>query len=179
MIQGRYKEALADCDAASKLAPKEARPHFIRGLIQYNFGFLRKARVDFKKALTRATYEPDYIRLYYCLTAQRLKQRDRAIAELKAYYEAKKDDPDPWYTQVVKFVCGDITEEAFLASAQAETPKKTSERQCEAYFYAGALREVAGQPQEARKLYLECARTGVRNFIEYETSRIALKRIPR
>ena len=94
-------------------------------------------------------------------------------------FEAKKDDPDPWYTQVVKFLCGDITEKEFLDSARAETPKKTSERRCEAFFYAGAMREVAGQPKEARKLYLECARTGVRNFIEYETARIGLKRIPR
>ena len=98
-------------------------------------------------------------------------------AALKAL--AEKDDPDPWYTQVVKFICGEIAQEAFLAAAQAETPKKTSERQCEAFFYAGALREIAGQPKEARKLYLACAKTGVRNFIEYETSRIALKRIPR
>jgi lipoprotein NlpI len=179
MVQGRYEEALADCDAASKLASKEARPYFIRGLVQYNFGFFRKARIDFKKALKRVTYEPDYIQLYYCLTQHRLKQSDRATAELKAYYEAKQDDPDPWYTQVVKLILGDITEAEFLASAEAETPKKTSERRCEAYFYAGAMREIAGKPKEARQLYLECARTGVRHFIEYETSRIALKRIPR
>jgi tetratricopeptide (TPR) repeat protein len=176
MLRGDHEAALADCKTAARIAPKNAHPYFIRGLVEYNFGQYKKARVALRKAVTRADYEPDYIQLYLCLAKLRLRMQARAVADLKTYYQAKQKDPEPWYAQVVGFLTGEIGEEEFLAAAKDETPKKTRERQCEAFFYAGTLRDVAGDVAGARKLFKQCLRTGVWNFIEYETSKVALRR---
>jgi len=173
-LQGDYAGAVVDCDKAVKLDPKNYHPYFIRGLVHYDFGNYRKARLDLLKAIKRAPGEPDYTHLYMCLTYRRMRQPERAVDELQAYVASKNEKLDAWYASVVKFLTGEIEEDAFLDSARDETPKKTNERRCEAYFYAATLRAVAKDKEGAHALYKKCVATRVRSFIEYESATIAL-----
>jgi lipoprotein NlpI len=99
------------------------------------------------------------------------------VAELKAYVAAKKEPADPWYLKIVAFLCGELDEPAFLAAATAETPKQTRERRCEACFYAGTMRLLRGDREEALRLFRECVDTQVHDYIEYETSSIELTKL--
>ncbi|MFQ5474121.1 MAG: hypothetical protein ACE5FA_14725, partial [Dehalococcoidia bacterium] len=74
------------------------------------------------------------------------------------------------------FLTGAIGEKAFLGSAKGDTPKQTREQECEAYFYAGTLRDIAGDEAKALEYFKACVETGVSNYIEYETSSTILKR---
>jgi len=178
MVRGDKEGALADCERAEDIDSKSDRPFYIGGLVHYNFGDYRKARRDFLKAIRRASYEPDYAQLYLFLARSRIPQfRERAPGELKAYYDGKEKEPDAWYTTVVKFLTGEIDEKAFLAAATDETPKKTRERRCEAYFYAGTMRLIAEDEAGARRNFENAVETGVRNFIEYQSAVVELKRM--
>jgi len=178
MLAGLYDEAKEDCAAAIKLAPKDSYPYYTLALVHYNFGNYQQARIECLKAISRATYEPDYLQLYVTLAKLRLKSYDdaRAIRELKEYWQGKKEEPDAWTARVVQFVCGELDEEKLLAAAEGDTPKQTRERECEAHFYAGTLREIAGDAEAARSHFEACVATGVSNFIEYESATVYLRR---
>jgi len=171
--------ALEDCDAAREVDPLHHYPYYIRGLVRYNYGEFRRARSDFRKAIRKMRAkggEPDYVQLYVCLVQRRLGNHEEAIADLTAYYESKEKTPDPWYTKVVRFLTGKTDEKTFLASAAAESPKRTREQRCEAYFYAGTMRLVNGDEKTALACFEKSVDSGIIDFIEYETSRIALAR---
>jgi lipoprotein NlpI len=76
----------------------------------------------------------------------------------------------------VKFLCEEMDEKTFLTAAKDATPFKTNERRCEAFFYAGSLREMAGDEDGARQLFRKCVETNVRSFIEYQSASLRLKR---
>ena len=175
-LAGDYPGALADCKKAVAINSKDSNPYFIRGLIHYDFKNYRKALLDLKKAIKRANYEPDYIWLYHALTRMRLKEKERGQTELKEYVAQKKEKPTPWFLTVVKFLTGELSEADFLAAAKDETPKTTSERRCEAYFYAGTLRAAAKDAKGALELFRKSVATRVRSFSEYESSSIEIQR---
>lgn len=175
-LAGNYEGALADCDVAADLDKRNARPFLIRGLIQYDFGHFRKARIDLYKATKRAkgVFEPDYIMLYQCLVRLRRNQAEKGRAELAAYFASKKKKASRWYAEVVKFLTGKIGEKEFLEAAESSVPKTTAEQRCEAYFYAGTVRLANKDDEGAHALFKKCVETNVRSFIEYESATIAL-----
>ncbi len=177
MLFHDFKRALEDCDAARKIDPKHYYPYFIRGLVKYNYGKFRPARADMRKAIKKMEamgQEPDYLHLYLCLVQRRIGKHEEALADLKKYYAQKKKKPEEWYTQIVSFLTGKIDEATFLKSAVDETPKRTRERRCEAYFYAGTCRLIDGDKTKANVYFREAIDTDVISFMEYETSKIAL-----
>ena len=90
MLAGQYDEAKEDCAAAIRLAPKDSYPFYTLALVHYNFGNYQQARIECLKAISRATYEPDYLQLYITLAKLRLRSYDdaRAIRELQEYWDS-------------------------------------------------------------------------------------------
>jgi lipoprotein NlpI len=175
-MAGDYDGAVEDCDKAVECDPDQFHGYYIRALVHYDFGNYRKARLDLLKSVKRAPGDADYQNLYLCLIRMRQDRWDRGIKELKEHFAKKEHEPEEWYATVVRFLCKEIDEEAFLAAAKDETPKKTRERQCEAFFYAGTVRLAAGDEEGAREFFRKSVATEVRTFIEYESSVIELKR---
>ena len=106
---------------------------------------------------------------------RRQKMPERAIKDLKEYVASKEKPLKPWYAIVVKFLCDEMGEEEFLASAKDQTPFRTAQRRCEAFFYAATLRRIAGDEEGARDLFKKCVATNVRDFIEYQSATMALR----
>ncbi|MDH3593020.1 MAG: hypothetical protein OER88_14130, partial [Planctomycetota bacterium] len=178
MVKGNEAGALADCDAVVKMAPKNYATYYTRARVLYNFGKFRKARLDMMKAIKRATYEPDYLHLYLFLSQSRIGSfKERAPGQLKHYVANKEKDADAWFLKIVAYLTGELPEEKFLEAATDATPKKTAERRCEAFFYAGTMRLVHGDKETAKRHFKASIATEIRNFIEYESATIELARL--
>ena len=67
-----------------------------------------------------------------------------------------------------------MKEEAFVASAKAENANVAREQECEAAWYAAAVRLLDGDAAGAKPLLDRCIATDVRNFIEYGSAQAAL-----
>ncbi len=168
------KKEEADADAARSVEMDDnARTHAERGRYWFDTGRSKEAAADFAKAVEKDPEDQDYTRLFLFLARSKLGERDAAVAQLKAYADgrARKDD---WYARIAAFLTGQMKEEAFLASANAENAYLAREQECEACWYAGAARLLSGDAAGAKPLLERCIATDVRNFIEYGSARAAL-----
>ena len=76
---------------------------------------------------------------------------------------------------ILRFLVGQTSEPAFLASAVDENRDKELERRCEAYFYAGSKRLLDGDKSVAADYFEKCIGTGKKSFTEYGSALAELK----
>jgi lipoprotein NlpI len=67
-----------------------------------------------------------------------------------------------------------MKEEALLAAAKSDNEHQAREQECEAGWYAGAMRLLDGDAAGAKPLLERSVATDVRNFIEYGSAKMAL-----
>lgn len=115
----------------------------------------------------------DYSKLYFFLARARLGERAHAARQLKAHADGlgKKDD---WYAHLAYFMCGQRKEEQLFAAAKSPNSQLAREQECEACWYAGAIRLLDGDTAGAKALFERCVQTDLRSFIEYESAKMAL-----
>jgi lipoprotein NlpI len=65
-----------------------------------------------------------------------------------------------------------------LAAAKDADLKKAAKQRCEAYFYLGQQALIAGQPDEARRLFQLALVPKLAGFTEYRGAQLELKRLP-
>ena len=168
------KEA-AEADVAQAVEQKPVQPttYEERGRYYYDTGRPKEAVADFVLAVKADPKGQDYTRLFLFLARAKLGERTEAAAELKAYADGreKKDD---WYGKVTAFLSGQMKEDAFLAAAKDGNEIRAREQECEACWYAGAVRLLDGDTAGAKALLDRCVATDVRNFIEYGSAKAAL-----
>ncbi len=153
-------------------APPEALAE--TGRYYFDTGRAKEAAADFQTAVAADPAGQDYTRFYLFLARARLGERAVAAGELKAYVDrrAKTDD---WYSRVAGFLCGSLKEAELFAAAKSGNPQLAIEQECEACWYAGAVRLLDGDAAGAKALFERCVATDVRTFIEYESAKAALK----
>lgn len=167
------KEA-ADADAAKAGAGAARAEAFAeRGRYYYDTGRPKEAVADLAKAVQMDPRGQDYTRLFLFLSRAKLGARAEAAPELKAYADGRETKED-WYAKVAAFLSGQTKEEEFLAAAKAENVHLAREQECEACWYAGAVRLLDGDVAGAKALFERCVATDVRTFIEYESAKAAL-----
>lgn len=96
---------------------------------------------------------------------------ESANAELRAYLE-QRESSDEWGSKRVRFLLGEIGEDVFLQKT-ARAPAQL----CEAYFYSGLKRLLAGDKSGAMDLFDTCTRFEIRGFVEDQLARIKLKEL--
>lgn len=96
---------------------------------------------------------------------------ESANAELRAYLEERKSS-DEWGLKRAQFLLGEIGEDLFLHKT-ARAPAQL----CEAYFYSGLKRLLAGDKSGAMDLFDTCTRFEIRGFVEDQLARIKLKEL--
>ena len=94
---------------------------------------------------------------------------DGANAELRAYLNERKSTDD-WGSKRARFLLDEIDEDHFLR----KTARGAGEL-CEAYFYAGIKRLLAGDKSGAMDLFDTCTRFEIRSFVEDQLARIKMK----
>jgi tetratricopeptide (TPR) repeat protein len=94
-----------------------------------------------------------------------------ANAELRAYLDERKST-DQWGLKGARFLLGEIDEDLFLHKV-ARAPTEL----CEAYFYSGLKRLLAGDKSGAMDLFDTCTRFEIRGFVEDQLARIKLREL--
>jgi tetratricopeptide (TPR) repeat protein len=164
----------AEADAARAVEPP-ARADVLaeRGRYYFDTGRPKEAVADLSDAVAMDPKGQDYARLFLFLGRAKLGERALAAGELKAHLDGRKKRDD-WYSRVAGLLCGRLKEEDLFAAAKSENPQLAIEQECEACWYAGAIRLLDGDAAGAKALFERCVATDVRTFVEYESAKMAL-----
>ena len=172
--------ALADYDKGIDLATKPSGDYFHnRGCILYDMHQFEKARMDFQKSCelglkksSNNAYPHFRIYLIRCL----LNEAQAATDELTAYLaNPKAGILDDWALKIGRFLTGQLSEADFINAANDTNEKKDKSQHCEAWFYAGTKRLIAGDKATAQEDFKKCLATGLTHYFEYASSAAELK----
>lgn len=175
LLQGKTEECLKDSKAAIDAAKGSHQTHFSFGLLLFDMGKYKEAIESLRKAIELGGEDShEYGRFYIALSQYRLGQKDVAQKEMAAYLEKRKTKDD-WFVKVGGFLAGRIAEKELLDAAQNENKQTTREQSLEAYWYAAALALANGDTAKAKQYMTTCVEIKIHNFIEYQSSVLALK----
>lgn len=162
MALERFADAAAEYSAV--LAPEVgsdtgigAWARFYRGTVLWVLGRTRDAIEDHRaaRALVGRVWFTD-ARLYILL-------RDEGCTdEAERFLREARHNVMPgetWLSQVLACLAGELTPDALVAEALHDSDP---EHICEAYYYAGEVFRLAGNPARAALCFEECRRTGLR-----------------
>ncbi|APV49287.1 hypothetical protein BWI17_06080 [Betaproteobacteria bacterium GR16-43] len=204
---GKADEALADIRAAATLAPDErsiviglAEVHFgrgefaeaakvlekyasetgavpdlryKRGRVRFYLGDFNGAAEDFEANARESTgAERQYALLW--LQASLASKGVDPVATVRTF---DRSDTVRWPYPILQHVLGE-TDEATLLKAARDPDASTQKSQlCEAYFFAGLKKRIAGDNDGARRLFQSARYTKVTEYTEYRTAGFELERL--
>ena len=169
---GFLERAIADYDVAAGYAPDHAKTYNNRGNARFLLGHFAAAVADYQAALEIDPYD-----LYSMLWLYLAETRAGGDGEPALGTRGTAIDDGRWPMVVVSYYLGEASGDDVLAAAALADPVAQRERQCEAYYYLGAGRLIAGDAEGARGLFREALATGVAHFVEYLGARIELGRM--
>jgi lipoprotein NlpI len=171
---GRYDEALADFERAGKLDPESAALARSRGHARFLRGDFRAAQADFRRAVELSRDEDQLHALIWLYFASA-----RLGGDARAVVEAVPADADPsqWPGPALMLLLGQATPEEMLAGAWSFDRKAEVLNLCEAYFFLGQYRLLAGDRDGARRAFQDAVATGAKHYLEYSSSKIELGRL--
>jgi lipoprotein NlpI len=176
--EGDMAGAMDDFNQAVRLDPNWGRAVMGRGYVQYNSQSFRAALSDFRRALELKGWDPDYIHFRIWLARCRLGEKDAATKELRDYFGTRNTGrPDGWQVQIGRFLAGQLAEADFLKAAESADKTKSDGQHCEAWFYSGSVRLLAGDKVGAKDAFEKCLATGTCTFGEWISAKAELKQL--
>jgi tetratricopeptide (TPR) repeat protein len=165
---GAFGDAISDYDLAIKSNSLEPDAHFGRGVAKQIRGSFDEALADFVRSgqLAPPGGIRDYAQLYIWLIRLRSGQTVSANRELAAYLAERSPSKD-WVSTIGRFLLNGITETELFERARSSDPKKSRGLGCEAWYYAGMKRLIAGDRTTATDYFRKCLATGETLFNEY------------
>ena len=164
-FQGNLNDSLDQINQSINLQPNYAISYYIRGLIRKAQGQSLEATSDFQKAVE---LNFPFAAFWIWMAEQDLGRH--GIAELNLTNAMAKPDafkPDDWPTQIGNFLLGKMTQDQLIAKASEGDPAEIKDRLCQAWFYAGAVRHLAGDDKGARSCYFKAEDTDAKASEEY------------
>jgi hypothetical protein len=108
-----------------------------------------------------------YGHLWAWIAQSRLGQKDQADRDLSAYVKGlPASGQNPWPPTTASFFLGNTSEADYLAKAAASDPKERDGNLCEAWYYAGQSRLIAGDKTKAKEYFEKCEQTNQTGFFE-------------
>jgi lipoprotein NlpI len=89
----------------------------------------------------------------------------------------KAGKPDDWLSSIGGFLTGELSESDFLKRAADSDKEQDAVQHCEAFFYAGMKRLIAGDQRPARDDLQKCLATEVKDSLEYQSAAVKLRRL--
>lgn len=173
--KGDLDGAIADYTEAIKLKPDDVDSYNHRGYLRYALHNFRDALADFRKAAELNSAD-NYVPLQVWLIRTQLGETEAATKELKTYLASRTTDkPDDWLPKIGRFLAGELAELEFLAAAKNPDPKTEVGQLCEAYFYAGSKRLLAGDKTTATDYFRKAVATNKQDYTEYTRAIAELK----
>ena len=172
---GDFAGAVPDCDKGVELEPGTPEVYRNRGVLRQATGHWQEALEDYQRAIERGGGDDGYTQFYSWLERVRGGLREVADRELTDYM--RKMWPvmeEKWSGQVAGFLLGKVKEDAFLSAANASDANKDRGQHCEAFYYAGMVRLLAGDKDAAAEDFRRCLATGKQTFTEYQFAKAEL-----
>ena len=105
-----------------------------------------------------------------------LGEADTATTELQKYLSGRANGKtEDWVAKIGQYLAGQLAEREFLAAAKNADPKKEAGQLCEAYFYAGSKRLLAGDKAAAADYFQKSIATDMKDYYEYASAAAELK----
>ena len=166
---GRFDEALADFEQVRVLEPEAPGLYRSRGHTEFLRGDYRAALAYFQRvAERRSGADQLHAVIWVYLAAAHLGQDARAIiAALPA-----RADLSRWPGAAVMLMLGEATPEEMLAGAWSFERRTEVLNLCEAYFFLGHYRLLAGDREGARRAFQDAVATGIKDYLEYAYAKI-------
>lgn len=166
--------AIADYDQALKLNPQIVGYKAYDGRGNANF-LARKwtdASRDYKRACETSKRDQEYPRLLIWLIRSRLGEGEAANKELAAYYKTMSQG---WTSKIAAYLLGNLSEADLVAGAASTSTKTDRGQHCEARFYIGTKKLIAGDKPAAADYFKKCLATKQENLYEYQFAKGELK----
>ncbi len=176
---GDYAAALDSIDKYILIAGESHFGSMTRGVILYHLGNLEEARENLRRAVSHH-YEDsaDYAQYYLWLANARAGDREHANRVLREYLAATDSlGMGEWSPRIVSFLLGDSTEEELLEYAAGDAWQPAKEKLCEAYFYAGSVRLMAGDADTAAEYFQRAMDTRMFMYYEFNSAQEELRRL--
>jgi lipoprotein NlpI len=148
----------------------------VRGSVHHARRKWAEAAADFRKAGALSGAVRDSARFFLWSSVARGGDRAGADQELIASLEGGVESD--WTMTLARFLLGRQTEPELLEAAQrlqpGEDPEEGRARQCQARYYAGVVRLLAGDRTGARESFGACEASGLTLATEYQFAKAEL-----
>jgi tetratricopeptide (TPR) repeat protein len=177
--KGDLDAAISDYDQAIVLNPDDASTYTDRGSAKQAKGDFDGALADFDKAITLAkdnTGYSQYARFHRDFLQRRLHRGDTAADLAKTV--AKWNDG--WPKTIGLYLSNALPEKDFLAQTTQSDAQTVRAQQCEAYYFIGTTKLLAGDTAAAREFFGKCLATNATYgsaFIELSLARAEFARL--
>jgi tetratricopeptide (TPR) repeat protein len=175
---GDFEGAIADYNQAIQLNPKYFAAFEKRTLakqLEGNFQGALSGLVVLDE-IARCVDSQDYPHLYTWLVRARGGQLAEADRELAAYLGTRRNMAvADWISEIGRFLLDQISESDFLDDATSSDLEKDRAQHCEAWYYVGMKRLLAGDKKTAALYFDKCLGTQEKNFDEYILAQAELK----
>ena len=132
-----------------------------------------KAYTLYREAFVK-TAEP-YTLMRLWLAGATLGYRAAVDDDLRFFRQQK--NPETWVADLLAFFAGEINESELLHRAEAQSDVDRAGRLCEAYYYAGRVRLMKGNRDEARDFFRRVVALGQSDFSEHFSAQVELLRL--
>ncbi len=175
-MKGDDDGALKDFAATIGRNPARGDAHYYLAAIEYDRQAWAPAAVNFRDELAvNASSESARAGLWLA----RVRQGEQAAAtkELQEYLDGRKDTKGGgWSLNICKYLAGRLNEQDFLKAAANADKTKDGQQHCEAYFYLGSVRLLAGDKTAAAADFEKSVATGMLISC-YHSAQAELKRL--
>lgn len=155
------ERALGELNHALELNPNIVPGYYVRGSANYLAHQWDAAVKDYRHFCELNLEFRTYPNFFIWMIRSQQGKRDDADKELDAYLTSNRKRLGPWEKKVGNFLLGHMSESDFLRTSNSNGA------QCEAWFYAGLKRELAGEKKVARDYLQKCVATGKKPAYEY------------
>jgi lipoprotein NlpI len=164
------RRAVSDFGRAWELNPNESEAIYDRACAHYDLHAWERCMRDSALAYEKIPSLRGYAQLRFCLARSRMGQRAAAERDLGLFLERGSIN-DPWIEELLRFVAGLSNEEMLFAAAEPDQ----KERLCQANFYAGTLRLLDEDEEQARMYFDACLETRSTQLREYASAEAELR----
>jgi tetratricopeptide (TPR) repeat protein len=173
-MNGDLDGALADYNRAIELEPKNAATYNNRAALFFATRNWGAALQDYDRFLELSKEDQEYPRLYVWLIRVRTGQTGAANKELLDYLQQRGNTAD-WFSTVTSHVLGKKSDADLLTAAKSSDKRKERGQLCEAWFYIGMKKLMAGDKAGAEGCFNKSLATDQKDSTEYHFARAELK----